>query len=210
MKCDCPCAVQHIIHRGKSLSFHPLQLLCVTGANSELPCRCHMLSVGAGNGSVCPYLPGRLPLSYLEVMEKKATFLMFKEIGNWSGRLPRQGCLQTKKHGENGNALKGGGKKGGNGSIWDWMEKESLGLSHINGLPPKPFLLLAATAVPASPGADNSHAEGLKLGTFIRDPLAWLRPRRERVRMSLGLAVSHPRGTKKLEEVSTLKTSPGA
>lgn len=158
----------------------------------------------------CPYLPGRLPLSYLEVVEKKATFLMFKEIGNWSGRLLRQGCLQTKKHGENGNALKGGGKKGGNGSIWDWMEKESLGLSHINGLPPKPFLLQTATAAPASPGADNSHAEGLKLGTFIRDPLAWLRPRRERVRMSLGLAVSHPRGTKKLEEVSTLKTSPGA
>lgn len=65
---------------------------------------------------------------------------MFKERGSWSGRWPRQGCLQTKDHGESGNALKDGGKKGGRGSIWDWMEKESLGVSHINGLPPKPFL----------------------------------------------------------------------
>lgn len=40
--------------RKKPLSFHPLQLLCVTGTNSELPCRCHIVSVGAGM-SLCVF-----------------------------------------------------------------------------------------------------------------------------------------------------------
>lgn len=70
-------------------------------------------------GPCLPYLLGRLPLSYLEMVEKKATLFMFKERGSWSGRWPRQGCLQTKERGESGNALKDGGKKGGSGSIWD-------------------------------------------------------------------------------------------
>lgn len=55
------------------------------------------------------------------------------------------------------------------------MEKDSLRARHINGLPPKPFLLQAAPALSASPGGDNSHAEGLELGVglfLVRDPLA--------------------------------------
>lgn len=40
--------------RKRPQSFHPLQLLCMTWTIAELSCRCHKLSVGAGNGSLSP------------------------------------------------------------------------------------------------------------------------------------------------------------
>lgn len=105
---------------------------------------------------------------------------------SWSGRWLRQGSLQTEERGGNGNKLKGGGKKGGS-------------------CPPSLFCF-RTSPLPSSPGGDNSHTEGLKLceGSF-----GLMKVRREGGRMSLGLPVSNFRGTEKLEELRTLKTSPG-
>lgn len=156
--------------------FTPCSFFVWLGQTQSSPADAISCQWEQGMGPKLPYLLRSLSLLYLEVMEKKAIFFMLKERGSWSGRWPRQGCLQTEEHGESGNASKGGGKKGGNGSMWDWMEKDTLGVRHINGLSPKPFLLQAAPALSASPGGDNSHTEGFKLGLgifFLRNPLAW-------------------------------------
>lgn len=86
------------------------------------------------------------------------------------------------------------------------MENDSLGVSHNNGLPPRPFLLQAAPAL--SWGRPQSP-RGIETGSLYEGSFGLMRLRGERDRMSLDLAVSHPKGTEKLEELRTLNTSPG-
>lgn len=90
----------------------------MTGTNPELPCRCHELSVAAGNGSLSPLPAWETSFVILGGGGEESHFFIFKEKGSCSGKRPRHRCLQTKGHGENGNALKGGEKKGERGSIW--------------------------------------------------------------------------------------------